>query len=211
MMTNSKKLIVLYATTIVSLSTFSGTLSQVASADTSKLGETVVTYEGAPQPAEWGLSMPANLNLTKDVSDTTLNSTHPEVKYNIGTVEIVGTDDSEFVDRTSDRTFRVNVTSKYMGGQDNKYMRMVNKTDNTQMVPLMAKVGNQGVNVTDYQATPEAKLETFNSALVFESKSDQSNPRVKKDVVFAVVQEVAAQANTNNAGLDNTLSWTATE
>ncbi|MEY8515304.1 hypothetical protein AALA94_10630, partial [Lactococcus taiwanensis] len=190
-----------------------GSFAPIAAlADVDKSGDTVITYEGAPKPAEWGLSVPAALNLTEDETDANLDKNHaPEVKYNIGTVEIVSVDGTEFADQTSDRVFRVNVTSKYTGGQNNDYMRMANKTDNTQLVPLLVKVSDQGGNFADYQAGSASNITNFNNALVFKSKTDQSNPRMKKDVLFVVNQEAATLINTNNAGLENTLTWTALE
>ncbi|MEY8515308.1 hypothetical protein, partial [Lactococcus taiwanensis] len=60
-----KKFMVLCATTLAGVSALGSLAPMVAFADVAKNGDTVVTYEGATKPAEWGLSVPSTIQLDK--------------------------------------------------------------------------------------------------------------------------------------------------
>ena len=92
-MFNSKKVFALCATTLAGFSAVSSLAPLTAFADVAKDGQTTVTYEGAPTPAEWGISVPSSLVLSDEVKQ-------------IGTVSIITEDDTKLVGHTFNLTAR---------------------------------------------------------------------------------------------------------
>ncbi|WP_242327898.1 hypothetical protein [Lactococcus lactis] len=202
-MINSKKILALCATTIASFSAL-GSLPQAVLADVAKAGDTVVTYEGAPQPAEWGLSVPASINLDK-VSDIDGAKIH----YGNLKVAVVDAQGQSLVDATKDRTFSVSGKGTGANGGLAFDDGSGNKSDN---FLFAAYAGNQG----DTEPTDMTKSVwdvAANTATALDSdiitKADGSNAKSEKWVQFGVDE---AKSGFDKAGhYTETISWTATE
>lgn len=205
-MFNSKKTVALCATIVASFSTLGG-LSQVAFADSSKSGNTVVTLDAVPQPVEWGLSVPASLTLDKtySASDGTI------LAYDSNQISITKEDGTNFKDDGQDRSFKVGFTSEF---ESNGYMRIKNANTESS-ITLTGIVHRQGFEYPEHSdnnvIVNSAGIENVANALSFESKADGSNEKMTKTIEFYVAKNKADNINTNGAGLRNTISWTATE
>ncbi|MEY8515264.1 hypothetical protein [Lactococcus taiwanensis] len=186
-MLNSKKVFALCATSIAGFSAVASIAPIGAFADTSKSGDTVVTYEGAPQPAEWGLSVPASVKLDKSGNVGTDPGT-----YGIGKLAIVTETGSDYVDSVKDHTFNVYGTGTSEIG---------NK-------PLYVGAGNQG----DAEPTTwiGSASNNFGDDLDFDfvTKADGSNVQPTMYINFGVKDK---DSGTVNVGDSTTISWTATE
>ncbi|MCW2279543.1 hypothetical protein, partial [Lactococcus lactis] len=102
-----KKFMALCATTLAGISALGSFASMATFADVTKNGDTVVTYEGAPKPAEWGLSVPATVKLDKEAGDS---------MYGNAKVSIVDSDTATTFKGNEDKTFRVKFKSHYLNG-----------------------------------------------------------------------------------------------
>ncbi|MEY8515298.1 hypothetical protein [Lactococcus taiwanensis] len=202
-MFNSKKTLALCATTIASISAL-GTLPQLVLADVAKAGDTVITYEGAPKPAEWGLSVPASVKLDK-VSDVNGAKIH----YGNMKVAVVDAQGQVLVDASKDRTF--SVAGKGTGTNGNLVFADSSgkKFDN---YLYAAYAGNQGdaepatMTKTIWDAASN-KADTLNSDII--TKADGSNAKSEKWLQFGVNE--AKQGFNVKDSYTETISWTATE
>ncbi|WP_242328091.1 hypothetical protein, partial [Lactococcus lactis] len=99
-----KKFMALCATTLAGVSAMSSLAPMAAFADVAKNGDTVVTYDGAPKPAEWGLSVPATVKFDKDAKTQYYNSL---IKFGNLQVAIVDENGTNFKDSTKDHNFEI--------------------------------------------------------------------------------------------------------
>ncbi|MEY8521235.1 hypothetical protein [Lactococcus taiwanensis] len=116
-----KKFMALCATTLAGVSALGSFAPIAALADVDKSGDTVITYEGAPKPVEWGLSVPATIKLENKIS---LNGR--DICYGNGKVAIVNEEGQSLVDASKDRTFSVSGNCDSMMGD--LFLKNVKKT-----------------------------------------------------------------------------------
>lgn len=196
-MFNSKKVFALCATTLAGFSAVSSLAPMTALADVAKNGQTTVTYEGAPQPAEWGLSVPATVKLDHKSG---------YVSYGNAKIEIVDKNGTAFKDSTKEHTFDIAGSSANKNSGD----QMILVDENTGVSldeKLFAKFGNQG------EEASETKV-GINTAL-----SDSSSESALKTTIVSKTDNSVAPHNwiqfqTYASCLQNgknTISWTATE
>ncbi|MCW2282231.1 hypothetical protein [Lactococcus lactis] len=199
-----KKFMALCATTLAGLSALGSFAPMAASADVAKNGDTVVTYEGAPKPAEWGLSVPANVKL-----DKSSNVAGSNIHYGNMKVGIVDDQGQSLVDATKDRTFSVSGKGTGTNGNLSFTDKSGQKYNN---FLYAAYTGNQGDSepttmtkaVWDAASNDATKLVSN-----FETKADGSNANAEKWVQFGVNE--AKQGFNKNTNYSETISWTATE
>ncbi|MEY8515274.1 hypothetical protein, partial [Lactococcus taiwanensis] len=172
----------------------------------------VVTYEGAPQPAEWGLSVPASVKLDKIATNDS------NLAYGDAKLAIVGEDGNDsFTDVNKDHSF---VVSGALNGITGSTMTLVNNGDTSQHTYLMAKALSQGTAATenvsmDIRNAMKSNIENIEII----SKTDNSTTPerymqfgVHKQRTSEGGSEIGADAkNENGAGLSATIAWTAAE
>ncbi|MCW2282186.1 hypothetical protein [Lactococcus lactis] len=187
-MFNSKKFFTLCATSIAGFSAVASIAPVSVFADAAKNGETVVTYDGTPQPAEWGLSVPATVKLDKNGNV----GTEPGV-YGVGKLAIVTETGADYEDSVKDHTFNVygSVSADKIGEK-----------------PLYFGTGNQGdAEPTSWIGTPQNNL-ADDLDFDFVTKADGSNVAPNLYINFGVKD---GDAGTVNVGDSTTISWTAAE
>ncbi|MEY8515295.1 hypothetical protein, partial [Lactococcus taiwanensis] len=163
---------------------------------------TVVTYEGAPQPAEWGLSVPASVKLDNETSTTSTN----KFAYSNSKIAIVSQDGSDFEDNSKDRTFNVNGVSANVNSVNNN---MLLKGSDNSTTRMLAHVYNQGVSAStgwDEQSS-NATVSNIQNIEFTSSKDGNSSKKLERGVQFgADIYKITPDIN-----YSNTISWTATE
>ncbi|MCW2282234.1 hypothetical protein [Lactococcus lactis] len=201
-MFNSKKFFTLCATSIAGFSAVASIAPVSVFADAAKNGETVVTYDGAPQPAEWGLSVPATVKLDKEASTNSTN----KFAYSNSKIAIVSQDGSEFEDSNKDRTFTVNGTSANIDAANNN---MLLKGADNSTVRMLAHVYNQGTAANsnwDMQSS-NANADNLHNIDITSSKDGNSTKKTERNIQFG--GDVALM--TAHTNYSNTISWTANE
>ncbi|MGV8956936.1 hypothetical protein [Lactococcus lactis] len=197
-----KKFMALCATTLAGLSALGSFAPMAAFADVAKNGDTVVTYEGAPKPAEWGLSVPATIKLDKttDGGNTAWSS---------GKFEIVKDDGSTFSDTSKDRTFTISGTPKENVGSADRFYLFEDgiNTQGKDKIEVMMKAQDQGASEPTNWATAASGSSIALSQATFDinSKSDGS-VAPSRYWVAGIHREPLQKLN-----YSNTMSWTATE
>ncbi|MEY8515021.1 hypothetical protein [Lactococcus taiwanensis] len=195
-----KKFMALCATTLAGISAL-GTLPQIVLADVTKAGDTVITYEGAPKPAEWGLSVPATINMDKKADND-------RRAYGNGKVAIVNEDGTAFTDKTKARTFKVVGSGVNKDSNNQNVLVDANKGTAT-TAHLFARFEDQGgeqptaliSGVGDTAADSKDDVLTT----VLESKIDNSIATHRWLQVNVFTERLQGQ------NVKTTLSWTATE
>ncbi|MCW2280409.1 hypothetical protein [Lactococcus lactis] len=199
-----KKFMALCATTLAGISAFGSLAPMAASADVAKNGETVVTYESAPKPAEWGLSVPSTIRLDK-VADS------GDSRWGTGKLEIVSEDGSTFQDKTKDRTFSIDGEPAHLS-PDNKDVFMIFKDGVTSSEPLekcsvYIKTLDQGA--TELTAWPEQATTSISALKNIEIVSMSNNSKSPSRILGLKARCPYTIIWRNN--LTNTIQWTATE
>ncbi|MCW2282225.1 hypothetical protein [Lactococcus lactis] len=186
-MFNSKKFFTLCATSIAGFSAVASIAPVSVFADAAKNGETVVTYDGTPQPAEWGLSVPATVKLDKNGNV----DTEPGV-YGVGKLAIVTETGADYKDSVKNHVFNVHgsVSADKIGEK-----------------PLYFGAGNQGnAEPTSWVGTPQDNLTNGLDIMLTTTTSGSVAPNLY--INFGVKDE---DAGTVNVGDSTTVSWTAAE
>ncbi|MGV8956345.1 hypothetical protein [Lactococcus lactis] len=196
-MFNSKKFFTLCATSIAGFSAVASIAPVSVFADAAKNGDTVVTYDGTPQPAEWGLSVPATIKLDK-ITDS------GQTAWGSEKLEIVKDDGSTFSDTSKDRTFTISGTPKNLTeanrftlhGENNLAINtMMNALPQGEGEPTEWRKASAGSNMTLDKATFDII-----------SKSDGSTTPSRYWVVG-----IHDGAGLKPVNYSNTMAWTATE
>ncbi|MGV8956354.1 hypothetical protein [Lactococcus lactis] len=194
-----KKFMALCATTLAGISALGSFAPMAASADVAKNGDTVVTYEGVPKPAEWGLSVPATVKL-----DTEVNG----YKIHNDKIEIVKVDGSTFEDTTTDHNFSISGTVKNLGANNKPVL--VNVNDSTKTTPLLLGVTSQGASDPGIGSLDIRPNTSKISNIAISTKQDNSSSAPHVYLRSAVTKSKAESA-ANGADLNTTISWTVTE
>ena len=203
------KLITLGATAIMGFSAL-GIPQLVVHADTAKAGNTVVSYTGtAPQPKDWGISVPATINETKEgkSSDYTF-------KYGIAKLAIVDADGKAFEDSSKDRTFNVSGTSQYL--DSNKYMIVKDSNNPNTWAWLYSEKTEQGAaeptTLTDQLKANNCLVSDIQN-IVFTSKaSGNTNSPLSRYISFGSPMPGSTEHPLDlSKNYSDTISWTATE
>ncbi|MEY8515294.1 hypothetical protein, partial [Lactococcus taiwanensis] len=165
--------------------------------DVAKSGNTVVTYEGAPKPAEWGLSVPATLNLNKN---------DKKWYFNNAKVAILDSTGGEYSGKTPQK-FIVSGTSSVV--KNDKVGMTADPQKNNYLAPLNMYVANQGDNEPASPASGSFQTtQTTNTLQNIEF--DSSKGKVYKYIQFALWKDDLTE-NDQKKTLSSTISWTASE
>jgi hypothetical protein len=93
-----RKILTISTATVMSFASLGLTAFTVHADTTKKVGNTVVSYAAQQvQPQEWGISVPATIDLSKDLSQTASSGSpgisNASLKYGRGTLSIVKVDE----------------------------------------------------------------------------------------------------------------------
>ncbi|MGV8956348.1 hypothetical protein [Lactococcus lactis] len=198
-----KKFMALCATTLAGISALGSFAPMAASADVAKNGDTVVTYEGAPKPAEWGLSVPSTIKLDKETDSGT-------TKWGYGKIAIVKEDGSEFSDTTKDRTFRIAGVPK-LGSDSAFYLYQDNDVTKASVKAMITPLAQGAADPVDW------KVASVNSGFSvklcanfdIDAKSDNSIPPSRNWVIG--IHDDGGSSIIKKYNYSNTMAWTATE
>ncbi|WP_242328171.1 hypothetical protein [Lactococcus lactis] len=209
-----KKFMALCATTLAGISALGSFAPMATFADVTKNGDTVVTYEGAPKPAEWGLSVPANLELKDEPGAESMQPGDVYLAIKNCKLSIVKEDGTDYTD-TQDRTFNLK-------GEVANEGYLVGTKDPTKKTALEAKImdvgapdekddefngygisgadlKNQTIEAT-YKADGSQKAERYVKLYSFLRTDSSINKVGVKDLIEA-----------GSGSLQTSVSWTATE
>ena len=199
------KIVTLGAAAVMGVTSL-GVPQVIAHADTTKSGDTVVSYTGtAPQPKDWGISVPATVNLSENSTGTTI------LKYGNAKLAIVNADGtSDFTDTSANHKFTISGQSQYatttaeygplmyLGDSSQPY----NQEDYLYAYPLpQGSAPTSDVTWTSEQNAWPSRIQN----LEIDSNTTNSTP-TERYVQFAVNKEKAGTKT-----LSNTISWTASE
>ncbi|MEY8521335.1 hypothetical protein, partial [Lactococcus taiwanensis] len=168
--------------------------------DVAKSGNTVVTYEGAPKPAEWGLSVPAAVKFDKNAK--TQYSGSP-IKFGNLQVSIVNETGTSFKDSTQDHNFEIVPKGTNLNSKGVSTVKSADGAIEKVYYSLALKQG---------QAAPTDDMDYAKSGnwatTTIETKADGSNVNPSVDYQIGIgangLQGISTQ-------LTDTVSWTATE
>ncbi|MGV8957630.1 hypothetical protein [Lactococcus lactis] len=197
-----KKFMALCATTLAGISALGSFAPMMAFADVAKNGDTVVTYEGAPKPAEWGLSVPSTIRLDK-VADS------GNTRWGTGKLEIVSEDGSTFQDKTKDRTFSIDGTPTLVSPRASKtFMIFKDEDASTNGCMVYVKALDQGATEpTAWPGQADASISALkNIEIVSMSNNSKSPSRI---LGLGAYESNDPLVWTHN--FTNTIQWTATE
>lgn len=198
------KVITLGATAIMGISTL-GIPQLAVHADTTKSGNTVVSYTGtAPKPKDWGISVPSAVDLSTEEGNFAGIS---HVNYGTGELSIVTAEGSSFEDPSRNRSFSVSGTSQYVA-YENMCIPPINQTSDLRTAPwLYASIADQGaVKPTGIPSNASSDPKTIQN-ITFESKADgNSHSPLTRYITFA-----ANVSNNRNVNYSDKISWTAKE
>ncbi|WP_242327900.1 hypothetical protein [Lactococcus lactis] len=202
-MFNSKKFFTLCVTSIAGFSAVASIAPVSAFADVAKNGETVVTYDGTPQPVEWGLSVPSTIKLDKFADNNT-------TAWSCGKVEIVKADGSTFSDTSKDRAFTVSGTPQKMHDHDDRFYLFENGTDGGLKLPAMMTALPQGAAepTTWKEACVNSGLDLRRATFNINSHADGS---VAPSRYWVAGLHDGSGGHLPKLDLSNTMLWTATE
>ncbi|WP_242328189.1 hypothetical protein [Lactococcus lactis] len=194
-----KKFMALCATTLAGLSVLGSFAPMAALADVAKAGDTVVTYEGAPKPAEWGLSVPATVKLDKEANDS---------MYGNAKVSIVDSDTATTFKGNEDKTFLVRLKSQYL---NRGHMILRNAKDQKISAAMYTSRTPQSANEDEPTgwATP-----TDGGSTNRETSTEIAAPAdgsVKASRWFQFIGEHVKKLTPAGDSMTDTLSWTAIE
>ena len=200
------KIVTLGAAAVMGVTSL-GVPQVIAHADTTKSGNTVVSYTGtAPQPKDWGISVPATVNLSENSTGTTV------LKYGNAKLAIVNADGTtDFTDTSANHKFTISGQSQYVnnGGGFGPFLMYLNDPDTPSIQDnfLYAYPLSQGVTPTsDVTWTSEADANpTRIQNLEIDSNTTNNTP-TERYVQFAANKEKAGTQT-----LSDTISWTASE
>ena len=205
------KIVTLGAAAVMGVTSL-GVPQVIAHADTTKSGDTVVSYTGtAPQPKDWGISVPATINESKDGSQILPNNKNVNFKYGVGKLAIVNADGNAFEDTSKNRIFSLSSSSQYVNARN-------------QMV-LQTKTGIQGAlvaNITDQGATEPTTLmpnmqNTSSPSTQFTSKASGNTESPLVRYIEFASPITSTDYFFESSPLDpsksysDTISWTASE
>uniref|UniRef100_UPI001F5806C6 hypothetical protein n=1 Tax=Lactococcus lactis TaxID=1358 RepID=UPI001F5806C6 len=167
-------------------------------------GETVVTYDGTPQPAEWGLSVPATVKLDKEVNDDSM--------YGNAKIAIVSTDTNTDFKGDADQTFVVSGSALYK--DEHGLLQLKNAKDQSIVTGLFGMLENQ--TATGAEPTGWGKP----GGLRFQDEAKLKNIEIQAPVDGSLKTSrwlqfygvsVKGLALTEGDSMTTTISWTATE
>ncbi|MGV8958739.1 hypothetical protein [Lactococcus lactis] len=195
-----KKFMALCATTLAGISALGSFAPMAAFADVAKNGDTVVTYEGAPKPAEWGLSVPSTVKFDKDAKTRYIDA---PIKFGNLQVAIVDENGTSFKDSTKDHNFEIVPKGTNF---DNKGVSTIKSADGSIGRIYYSLALKQG------QAAPTDDMDYANSGnwatTTIETKADGSNVNPTVDYQIGIGANGLVSVSTQ---LTDTISWTATE
>lgn len=169
-------------------------------ADTKKAGDTIVSYTAQVQPKQWGISVPANVDLGK-------NESYPNCLQANATLSIVTDTGALFTD-VKIHTFNVsgNFTTPVVDDQ----FCFVNNEDK-QQVKGQLRLFNQGDTVKDWGTAGGTYTTTEGLKSIVIKSYDDKHVAPSRVVQFEGDKDKLEAANKNNAGLSARISWTAKE
>ncbi|MEY8515260.1 hypothetical protein [Lactococcus taiwanensis] len=191
-MFNSKKFFTLCATSIAGFSAVASIAPVSVFADAAKNGDTVVTYDGTPQPAEWGLSVPATVKLdaSGEVISVANRQNYP-VTYGTGQVKIIQEDGSDY---PTGKSFTVDAQATRLATADGSSVNLYAlKHGTSEPADHLGNIDN-------------AWLTGGNSGSLEFDANSRSNW-----VSFSVKDRDLTSQQLINQKLNSTISWTATE
>lgn len=172
-------------------------------------GNTTVTYEGAPQPAEWGLSVPTTVKLDKPLANDKKNE--GIAMYGNVKIAIVATETNTDFKGNTDKTFVVNGSALYK--TTNGLLELVNVKDHTKSVKMFGLLKPQ----TADGAEPTTMSEE-SEGQDFDNESGLKNIEIQAPVdgslkTYRWLQFLGQNLKITPEGdsMTNTISWTAAE
>lgn len=205
-MFTSKKFMALCATTLAGVSALGSFAPMAASADAAKNGETVITYEGAQKPEEWGLSVPATVNLDKIPSNGSAAS-----RYGNAKLAIVSSDANTDFKGTTDKTFVINGSVLYKNG-DGK-MLFKNAKDESITTDMYGMLDSQTADAAEPTAWNDpagqrSENESLLKNIEIQAPADGS---LKPARWLQIYGDDVATITPEGDSMTNTISWTANE
>ena len=207
------KIVTLGAAAVMGVTSL-GVPQVIAHADTTKSGDTIVSYTGtAPQPKDWGISVPATVNLSETEKAAAFNNlgVTGTRKYGSGNLSIVDANGAAFEDPSGNRTFSVSGTSQVTANQE--WLMMKDSNGNT--VDLAFGVTDQGRNnpAVIQQVMDNVKDNNVknlqNITFTSNSQGNTSKPLTRGVAFFA---NTASKAPLDlSKSYSDTISWTASE
>lgn len=195
-----KKFMALCATTLAGVSAMSSLAPMAAFADVAKNGDTVVTYEGTPTPADWGLSIPATVKFDKDAKTRYNNAS---IKFGNLQVAIVDENGTSFKDSTKDHSFEIVPKGTNINSKGVSTIKSADGSIEKVYYSLALKQG---------QAAPTDDMNYANSGswatTTIKTKADGSNVNPTVDYQIGIGANGLKSISTQ---LTDTISWTATE
>ncbi|MGV8958740.1 hypothetical protein [Lactococcus lactis] len=195
-----KRFMALCATTLAGISALGSFAPMATFADVAKAGDTVVTYEGATKPAEWGLSVPSTIKLNEGTCTAQGNL------YLVKNckINIVKTDGSDYSD-PQDKTF-------ILKGNMSNDGYLVGKVDTSQKVQLQAKI----MDIGDDHEKDDKLINTMGAVLGDELQQENIEIPYKSDgsqKAERYIKFIASKGQLQKAAdqLQTSVSWTATE
>lgn len=214
-----RKILTISTATVMSFTSL-GLTAFTVHADTKKEGDTVVSYTApAPKPKDWGISVPASVELNKEEGVSTSISNDPRrtvtvmlpAEYGEGQLSIVDADGKTFADPSKDRTFTVSATSADTDGENNDW---VLKAKDGTLATLLVNKQNVDMGLKFYQPSDNNPC-NFN----YVSNANGKGSVVSSTVTFAATlqtfdkgsQYKKIQGMDRNKNYSDTISWTAKE
>ncbi|WP_242326930.1 hypothetical protein [Lactococcus lactis] len=197
-----KKFMALCATTLAGLSVLGSFAPMAAFADVAKAGDTVVTYEGAPKPAEWGLSVPSTVKLDEGTSNAGQSGIFTSKNCKLSIIKEDGTDYTD----TQDKTFNINGSVENAG-------KLIGTKDTSIKVDLnvyISKVGDSNEKEDTFvgYGISGSTLKDQNIEATYKADGSQKAERYVK--LYAATQQLQSVTK-DGENLQTSVSWTATE
>lgn len=197
-----KKFMALCATTLAGISALGSFAPMAASADVAKAGDTAITYEGAPKPAEWGLSVPSTVKLDEGTSNTGQSGLFTSKNCKLSIVKENGTDYTD----TQDKTFNINGSVENAG----KLIGTKDTSIKSDLNVYISKVGdsNEKEDTFEGYGISGSTLKDQNIEATYKADGSQKAERYVK--LYAFTQDLQNKTK-DGENLQTSVSWTATE